>query len=47
MLVVELGGPTTFARIGVMRGLNRHHVRGSIRRARITTGESASIKRDQ
>jgi hypothetical protein len=24
MLVVELGGPTMFARIGVMRGLNRN-----------------------
>ena len=24
MLVVELGGPTMFARIGVMRALNRH-----------------------
>jgi hypothetical protein len=27
MLVVEFGGPTMFARIGVMRALNRHHVR--------------------
>jgi hypothetical protein len=27
MLVVELGGPTMFARIGVMQALNRHHVR--------------------
>jgi hypothetical protein len=27
MLVVELGGPTMFARIGVMRALNRHYVR--------------------
>ena len=27
MLVVELGGPTMFARIGIMRGLNRGHVR--------------------
>jgi hypothetical protein len=25
MLVVDLGGPTMFARIGVMRALNRHH----------------------
>jgi hypothetical protein len=24
MLVVELGGPTMFAQIGVMRALNRH-----------------------
>jgi hypothetical protein len=27
MLVVDLGGPTMFARIGVMRALNRGHVR--------------------
>jgi hypothetical protein len=27
MLVVEHGGPTMFARVGVMRALNRHHVR--------------------
>ena len=27
MLVVELGGPTMFARVGMMRALNRHHVR--------------------
>jgi hypothetical protein len=27
MLVVELGGPTMFARIGVMRALNRNVVR--------------------
>jgi len=27
ILVVQLGGPTMFARIGVMRALNRHHVR--------------------
>jgi hypothetical protein len=27
MLVVELGGPTMMARIGIMRALNRHHVR--------------------
>jgi hypothetical protein len=27
MLVVELGGPTMMARIGVMRALNRGHVR--------------------
>jgi hypothetical protein len=24
ILVVELGGPTMFARIGIMRALNRH-----------------------
>ena len=27
MLVADLGGPTMFARIGVMRALNRGHVR--------------------
>jgi len=27
ILVADLGGPTMFARIGVMRALNRHHVR--------------------
>jgi hypothetical protein len=27
MLVVELGEPTMFARIGVMKALNRGHVR--------------------
>jgi len=27
LLVVELNGPTMMARIGVMRALNRHHVR--------------------
>jgi hypothetical protein len=27
MLVADLGGPTMFARIGVMRALNRRHVR--------------------
>jgi hypothetical protein len=26
LLVVERGGPTMMARIGVMRALNRHHV---------------------
>ena len=26
LLVAELGGPTMFARIGVLRALNRHHV---------------------
>lgn len=26
LLVVDLGGPTLFARIGIMRALNRHYV---------------------
>ena len=42
MLVVELGGPTMFARIGVMRALNRGHVRDFNPRARILTGGAAS-----
>jgi dihydroxyacetone kinase len=42
LLVAELGGPTMFARIGVMRALNRHIERCSIRIARITIGASAS-----
>jgi hypothetical protein len=27
ILVATLGGPTMFARIGIIRALNRHHVR--------------------
>jgi hypothetical protein len=27
LLVAEFGGPVMFARIGIMRALNRHHVR--------------------
>ncbi|MFY9955037.1 hypothetical protein [Bradyrhizobium sp.] len=27
ILVAESGGPTMFARIGIMQALNRHHVR--------------------
>jgi hypothetical protein len=27
ILIADLGGPTMFARIGMMRALNRHHVR--------------------
>ena len=27
LLVAESGGPTMFARIGVMQVLNRHHIR--------------------
>jgi hypothetical protein len=30
IVVVEHGGPTMFARIGVLRALNRHHVRDFI-----------------
>jgi hypothetical protein len=40
MLVATLGGPTMMARIGVMRALNRGHVRNSITKAPI--GENGS-----
>jgi hypothetical protein len=43
ILVATLGGPTMFARIGVMRALNRHVERAcSVRRAKILIGESGS-----
>ena len=46
MLVADLA--TMFARIGVMRALNRHHVRSSIRREknRIGGGESSKGTND-
>ena len=37
LLVAELGGPTMFARIGVMRALNRHV------RARVQSGSRKTI----
>jgi hypothetical protein len=43
MLVVECDGPTMFARIGVMRALNRHVERVfDTSRARITIGDAGS-----
>jgi hypothetical protein len=42
MPVVNLGGPTMFARIGFMRALNRGFDAGSIRSAKSITGESES-----
>jgi hypothetical protein len=40
MLVVELGGPTMFARIGIMRALNRHSNAYSTHRGRTSIGEN-------
>jgi hypothetical protein len=42
ILVAENGGPTMFARIGVMRALNRKVERIFDRTARSITGESGS-----
>jgi hypothetical protein len=47
MLVVELGGPTMFARIGVMRALNRHHVRGFNPSQKAHHWGRRKLKRDQ
>jgi hypothetical protein len=44
MPVANLGGPTMFARIGMMRVLNRHHVGSSIRRERSITGGGGSSR---
>jgi hypothetical protein len=46
MLVVEHGGPTMFARVGVMRALNRHHVREFNQRKDHHWGRR-KLKRDQ
>ena len=42
LLVAESGGPVMFARIGVMRALNRHVERDSIRIGKTFIGASAS-----
>ena len=47
MLVVELGGPTMFARIGIMRGLNRGHVREFNPSGKTALLELRKLKRDQ
>jgi hypothetical protein len=46
-LVVELGGPTMFARIGVMRALNRHHVREFKESGKEHHWDRRKLKRDQ
>jgi hypothetical protein len=47
MLVVELGGPTMFARIGIMRALNRHHVREFNPKRKDPHWGRRKLKRDQ
>jgi len=47
MLVVELGGPTMFARIGIMRGLNRGHVREFNPSGKTALLGLRKLKRDQ
>jgi hypothetical protein len=42
MLVATSGGPVMFARIGVMRALNRHVVASSTQTAKTRIGESGS-----
>ena len=44
ILVAENGGPTMLARIGVMRALNRGHVR-ELQRARGITGQEKAEER--
>jgi hypothetical protein len=46
VLVAELGGPTMFARIGVMRALNRGHVRGLDSTRKDTHWGRRKLKRD-
>ena len=42
ILVADLGGPTMFARIGVMKGLNRHVERVFNAIGKTIIGESGS-----
>ena len=42
MLVVELGGPTMFARIGIMKAMNRGRVREFNPSRKDPTGDAAS-----
>jgi hypothetical protein len=47
ILVATLGGPTMFARIGVMRALNRGHVREFDSTRKDTHWGKRKLKRDQ
>jgi hypothetical protein len=47
ILVATLGGPTMFARIGVLRALNRHVERVFNRDRKDTHWEKRKLKRDQ
>jgi hypothetical protein len=47
ILVATLGGPTMFARIGVMRALNRHVVRVFNPSGKTTHWSGAKLARDR
>jgi hypothetical protein len=47
LLVVEHGGPTMFARIGIMRALNRNVVREFNSSRKDTPWGQRKLKRDQ
>ena len=47
MLVVDLKGPTMFARIGIMRALNRHVVRTFNPSRKDTPWGKRKLKRDE
>jgi len=47
MLVVDLDGPTMFARIGIMRALNRHVVRTFNPSRKDTPWGKRKLKRDE
>ena len=47
MLVAEFGGPTMFARIGIMRALNRGYVREFDTSRKDTHWGKRELKRDQ
>ena len=47
ILVATHGGPTMFARIGVMQALNRHHIRGFNTNWKPHDWGKRKLKRDQ
>jgi hypothetical protein len=47
ILVAEKGGPTVFARIGVMRALNRHYVPAFNPKGKEPHWSRRKLKRDQ
>jgi hypothetical protein len=47
ILVATSGGPTMFARIGIMRALNRHHVREFNTDSKSHHWEKRKLKRDR
>jgi hypothetical protein len=47
ILIADLGGPTMFARIGIMRALNGHHVREFNPKRKDPHRSRRKLKRDQ